>query len=226
MAKVLILSTAHSALGDTGKKTGVWLEELAAPYYALKGKGHSVTVASLDGKPIPIDPGSEPEGENAAEAAVRFRSDGAALAQLQSPARLEDQSPDDFDAVFIPGGHGAVWDLADSRAVADFLADMWSNGKVLASVCHGPAAFVGVEVDGAPLVKGRKVSAFTDSEEDSTGLTDVVPFLLESRLRELGAEFYGAADYTPQAVSDGRLITGQNPMSSDRVAELLLAALE
>lgn len=225
MSNVLILSTAHGDLGDTGKKTGVWLEELAAPYYALKGAGHSVTIASIDGNAIPIDPGSEPDGEDAADVAQRFRSDGAALSQLESPASLGDQSAGDFDAIYIPGGHGAVFDLAGSQAVADFLADAWKQGKIIASVCHGPAAFVGVEIDGEPLVKGKKVSAFTDSEEDASGLTDVVPFLLESRLRELGADFRKADDYTPQAVADGRLITGQNPMSSEKVAQLLTQQL-
>lgn len=218
MSKILILSTAHGELGDTGNKTGVWLEELAAPYYALRDAGHEVTVATIGGAPIPVDPNSEPEGEGAA---ARFKDDPDAMALLRKPADLSDLSPDSFDAVFVPGGHGAVWDLAASGEVADFLAETWRQEKPLASVCHGPAAFVGVEIDGVPLVKGRKVSAFTDSEEEGTGLQNVVPFLLESRLRELGADFQPGPDMQPKAVVDGRLITGQNPMSSEEVARLL-----
>jgi len=218
MSKILILSTAHARLGDTGNKTGLWLEELAAPYYILRDAGHEVTVATIGGAPIPVDPNSEPEGEGAA---ARFEDDPAAMALLTGPANLSDLSPDAFDAVFVPGGHGAVWDLAGSDEVARFLAETWQQGKPLASVCHGPAAFVGVEIDGVPLVKGRKVSAFTDSEEEGTGLQDVVPFLLESRLRELGADFQPGPDMQPKAVADGRLITGQNPMSSEEVARLL-----
>ncbi len=223
MSKILILSTAHAALGETGNRTGVWLEELAAPYYALKDAGHEITVATLGGKPIPVDPNSEPQGDGAD---ARFKKDGAAMALLDAPASLSDQQPADFDAVLIPGGHGAVWDLAASDEVAQFLSAAWEQGKVLASVCHGPAAFVGVEVGGEPLVKGRKVSAFTDSEEKGTGLETVVPFLLETRLRELGADFQPGPDMEPKAVQDGRLISGQNPMSSDRVAELLIAQLD
>lgn len=223
MSKILILSTAHAELGDTGNKTGVWLEELAVPYYALKDAGHDVTVATIGGAPIPVDPNSEPEGDGAD---ARFEADEAAMEILSSPAALSEQDPSAFDAVFVPGGHGAVWDLAASDEVARFLSAAWADGKVLASVCHGPAAFVGVEADGRPLVKGRKVSAFTDSEEEGTGLKDVVPFLLETRLRELGADFQPGPDMEPKAVEDGRLITGQNPMSSGKVAELLVARLK
>lgn len=225
MSKILFLSTAHDQLGDTDHKTGVWLEELAVPYYALKDAGHDVVVATLGGAPIPIDPNSQPEGDDVPEAVRRFQQDAEAQAVLKKPAKLSDQSPEALDAVFIPGGHGACWDLASSPEVARFLSEVWQKGKLLASVCHGPAALVGVEVDGAPLVKGRKVSAFTDSEEEATGLTDVVPFLLETRLRELGADFQAAGDWQPHAVVDGRLITGQNPMSSEAVAKLLLEKL-
>lgn len=170
-----------------------------------------------------MDPNSEPQGDGAD---ARFKKDAAAMALLEAPASLSDQRSGDFDAVFIPGGHGAVWDLASSDEVAQFLSAAWEKGKVLASVCHGPAAFVGVEVNGEPLVKGRKVSAFTDSEEKGTGLEAVVPFLLETRLRELGADFQPGPDMEPKAVQDGRLISGQNPMSSDKVAELLIAQLD
>lgn len=225
MAHVLIISTAHDTLGDTGNKTGVWLEELAAPYYALLDAGHDVTVATLAGDPIPVDPASEP-GDDGAETARRFKADEAAMARLSDPKSLSDVSPESFDAVYIPGGHGAVWDLSASDELAAFLAMVWVQEKPIASVCHGPAALVRVEIDGQPLVYDKRVAAFTDSEEKGTGLTDVVPFLLETRLSQLGAQIHKAGDMQPNAVADGRLITGQNPMSSDKVAELLVAALD
>lgn len=225
MSKVLILSTAHGQMGDTGNKTGVWLEELAVPYYALKDAGHEVVVASIGGATIPVDPNSEPEGDDANETAKKFRNNADDMALLENPQSLADQNAADYDAVFVPGGHGAVWDLASSTDVAEFLSEAWSKDKVLASVCHGPAAFVGVHDGDAPLVKGRKVAAFTDSEEEATGLQEVVPFLLETRLRELGADMQIGADWQPKAVADGRLITGQNPMSSEEVAKLLVEKL-
>ncbi|TRD23303.1 type 1 glutamine amidotransferase domain-containing protein [Palleronia caenipelagi] len=226
MSKILIISTAHSEMGDTGEKTGLWLEELAAPYYALKDGGHDVTVATLGGKTIPIDPNSDPEQNDAGEAAERFAKDADAMAILNAPAVLAEQDLATYDAVFVPGGHGVVWDLADSDEVADLLSRAWKADKIIASVCHGPGALVGVEVDGAPLVRGKAVSAFTNSEEETTGLTGVVPFLLETRLRELGADLRKGPDFKPHAVRDGRLITGQNPQSSVKVAELLIDALQ
>ncbi|MFC3612131.1 type 1 glutamine amidotransferase domain-containing protein [Lutimaribacter marinistellae] len=221
MSKILIISTAHDALGNTGNKTGVWLEELAEPYYTLTDAGHEVAIASIGGAPIPIDPNSEPEQDDSSEAARRFKGDNAAMALLQAPANLSDQKAAEYDAVFIPGGHGAVWDLASSEEVAVTLAKAWEAEKIIASVCHGPAALVGVEVQGRPLVQGMKVSAFTDAEEKAMGLEEVVPFLLETRLRELGAEFQPGDNFQPKAVADGRLITGQNPSSSKEVASLL-----
>ncbi|MHA3977537.1 type 1 glutamine amidotransferase domain-containing protein [Halovulum sp. GXIMD14794] len=226
MAKILILSTAHEAMGETGKKTGVWYEELATPYYAFTDAGHDVHVATLDGSAIPIDPNSDETGADAPESVTRFRGDDAAQSALNAPAKLSDFTPESVDAVYIPGGHGAMWDLAESDALAAFLRDAWEAGKVVASVCHGPAAFVNFrDAKGEPVVKGRKVAAFTDSEENAVGLADVVPFLLETRLRELGAEFDGVADWQPHAVADGKLVTGQNPASSGPAADLVLKAL-
>lgn len=226
MAKILILSTAHDAMGETGKKTGVWYEELATPYYAFTDAGHEVHVATLDGSAIPIDPNSDETGADAPESVIRFRGDDAAQSVLNAPAKLSNFTPESVDAVYIPGGHGAMWDLAESDALAAFLRDAWEAGKVVASVCHGPAAFVNFrDANGEPVVKGRKVAAFTDSEENAVGLADVVPFLLETRLRELGAEFDGVADWQPHAVADGKLVTGQNPASSGPAADLVLKAL-
>lgn len=226
MAKILILSTAHDAMGETGKKTGVWYEELATPYYAFQDAGHEVHVATLDGSPIPIDPNSDETGQDAPESVTRFRGDQQAQSALEAPRKLAEFTAGGIDAVYIPGGHGAMWDLAESDQLAGFLRDAWESGKIVASVCHGPAAFVNFrDAAGAPVVKGRKVAAFTDSEESAVGLADVVPFLLETRLRELGPEFDGIADWQPHAVADGRLITGQNPASSGPAADLVLKAL-
>lgn len=226
MAKILILSTAHDAMGDTGKKTGVWYEELATPYYAFRDADHEVHVATLDGSPIPIDPNSDETGEDAPASVTRFRADPQAQKVLEAPAKLDDFSAESVDAVYIPGGHGAMWDLVKSDALAAFLRDVWEGDKVVASVCHGPAAFVHFrDAAGEPVVSGRKVAAFTNSEEDAVGLSDVVPFLLETTLRDLGAKIDSVEDWQPHAVADGKLITGQNPASSGPAAELVLKAL-
>jgi putative intracellular protease/amidase len=226
MAKILILSTATSQMGGSGKPTGVWFEELATPYYVFRDAGHEVTVATLGGKTIPIDPNSDATGDDAPASVARFRDDRQAMATLEAPSDLGKLDPADFHAVYVPGGHGAMWDLAESEEAARFLSAAWNGGKVVASVCHGPAAFVEVrDADGEHLVKGRTVSAFTDSEERGVGLDGAVPFLLESRLRDQGAVFESAADWQPHAVADGRLITGQNPASSAPAAKLVLEAL-
>lgn len=226
MARILILSTASEVLGETGKPTGVWYEELATPYYAFTDAGHEVTLVTLGGKAVPIDPNSDATGEDAPASVSRFRDDEAASALLAAPAKLEDQDIASYEALYIPGGHGAMYDLAESDLVAEVIGKAWDQGKIVASVCHGPAAFAkATDADGAPIVKGRKVSAFTDSEENAVGLADTVPFLLETRLRELGAEFEGGADWQPHSVADGRLVTGQNPASSEGAAEKVLALL-
>ncbi|TMV91191.1 type 1 glutamine amidotransferase domain-containing protein [Thioclava sp. BHET1] len=226
MARILILSTAAEALGDTGKSTGVWYEELATPYYAFLDAGHEVKLVTLAGKPVPIDPNSDVTGDDAPASVTRFREDAAASALLANPGRLEDEDVTAYDALYIPGGHGAMYDLAESDVAAKAIGAAWDGGKVVASVCHGPAAFAKVvDKDGVSIVKGRKVSAFTDSEERGVGLADAVPFLLETRLRELGAKFESVGDWQPHAVVDGRLVTGQNPASSEAAAEKVLALL-
>ncbi|MCE0505878.1 type 1 glutamine amidotransferase domain-containing protein [Roseivivax sp. GX 12232] len=227
MARILILSTASDVLGETGKSTGVWYEELATPYYAFLDAGHEVTLVTLGGKSVPIDPNSDATGEDAPASVTRFREDATATARLEAPGKLEDQDIAEYDALYIPGGHGAMYDLAESDLVAKVIGSAWDQGKVVASVCHGPAAFSkAVDASGAPIVKGRKVSAFTDSEERGVGLAEAMPFLLESRLRELGADFEGVEDWQPHAVADGRLVTGQNPASSEGAAEKVLALLK
>jgi len=226
MARILILSTAATALGDTGKSTGVWYEELAAPYYALLDAGHEVKLVTIGGKAIPIDPGSDVTGDDAPASVTRFRTDADAMARLEAPGRIEDEDVTVYDALYIPGGHGAMFDLAESDLVAKAIGRAWDAGKVVASVCHGPAAFAKVvDANGDPIVKGRKVSAFTDSEEHAVGLVEAVPFLLETRLRELGAEFESVDDWQPYAVADGQLVTGQNPASSEAAAQKVLALL-
>lgn len=224
---ILMIVTSHGLLGGTGKSTGVWFEELATPYYALRDAGIQVEIVSIDGGPVPIDPGSlKPEGQN--EPSVeRFLKDAEAMAQVTSSRPLSAVRAADYDAVFLPGGHGVMWDLPTSELLARQLSEAWTAGKTLAAVCHGPAGLVNVvDADGRPIVAGRQVSAFTDTEEAAVGLTDTVPFLLETRLRGLGAVIVSGPDFKPQAVRDGRLITGQNPASSAAVAELLLEVLK
>lgn len=226
MARILILSTASDVLGETGKPTGVWYEELATPYYAFLDAGHQVKLVTLGGKAVPIDPNSDVTGDDAPASVTRFRADAEATALLENPGKLEDEDVTTYDALYIPGGHGAMYDLATSDLVAKVIGTAWDNGKVVASVCHGPAAFAKAkDANGDPIVKGRKVSAFTDSEEGGVGLADAVPFLLETRLRELGANFESVADWQPHAVADGQLVTGQNPASSEAAAEKVLALL-
>lgn len=224
--KILMIITSHPTLGDTGKPTGFWAEELAAPYYALADAGAQITLASPSGGRAPIDPGSlKPVGQN--EPIVeRFLADDDLQARLAQTPRAADFDGAAFDAVFFPGGHGTMWDLPHDAGVTQCVEQAFAEGKVVASVCHGAAGLVSARrPDGQPIVKDRKVNAFTNAEEKAVGLEGVVPFLLESRLRELGGEFVGTEDWQPFAVQDGQLITGQNPQSSTRVAELVLQAL-
>ncbi len=237
--KVLVVATSHDQMGSTGHRTGVWLEELATPYYALLDGGADVTLVSIKGGAIPWDPRSLPAeaGEGPGEkpeeqqqevpASVhRFLSDGGAMqTALNSPA-LASVDPGSFDAVFLPGGHGPMWDAANDETLARFVGTMFGQGKVVAAVCHGPAGLVKAKgQDGRPVVAGRRVSAFTNTEEEAVGLTKVVPFLLEDRLKELGGRFERGPDWQPFAVQDGNLITGQNPQSSELVARHVLTAL-
>lgn len=224
MTKILIVTTSHAKMGDTGKSTGLWFEELATPYWSFRDAGADVTIASIAGGKVPIDATSM-EGE-IAESVRRFQADAEAMRQLEHSLPVAEARVEDYDAVFLPGGHGTMWDLPDSGALVRLLEAAWTGGKAVAAVCHGPAGLVNVkDADGRPIVEGRRVSSFTDSEEKAVGLVDAVPFLLETRLRELGGQFDGAPDFQPFAVRDGQLVTGQNPASSEEVARLTLEAV-
>jgi putative intracellular protease/amidase len=225
--KILMVLTSHATMGDTGQPTGVWFEELSTPYYAFIDAGVEVDLASINGGPVPIDPGSQaPEGQNPASV-ERFLKDKAAMAKLQASTSVDTVTDTQYAAIFLPGGHGTMWDLPGSTALATLLSNAWTHGKVVAAVCHGPAGLVNVKnADGKPLVAGKRVSAFTNAEEDAAGKTDKVPFLLESRIRELGAKYESGPNFQPFAVRDGNLVTGQNPASSQKVAELTLEAVK
>jgi putative intracellular protease/amidase len=224
--RILMVLTSNSRLGSTGKTTGLWAEELAVPYYALTEAGAQVTLASPLGGRAPIDPGSLKEKGQNDPAVERLLADTAVMAQVEATRPVADLRMDNFDAVFFPGGHGTMWDLPASDAVTRLVEAAARQQKLIAAVCHGVAGLVSAKgPDGRPLVAGKRVNSFTDAEEAQAGLADAVPFLLESRLRELGAHFEGAPNWQPFALRDGQLITGQNPQSSAAVADLLLAAL-
>ena len=223
---VLFGLTSHDKLGDTGKKTGFWIEEFASPYYFLTDKGVEVTLASPAGGLPPIDPTSD-KPENQTEATIRFKADEPLQEKLSRTLPLAEVSADDFDAVFYPGGHGPLWDLAESADSARLIESFYNLQKPVALVCHAPAALKNVKnQDGEPLVKGKKVTGFANSEEDLVQLTEVVPFLVEDMLKQNGGIYSKAGDFEPYALEDGLLITGQNPASSEKVAELLLEKLQ
>lgn len=223
--KVLIVLTSHDELGDTGEKTGFWLEELAAPYYHLLDAGADITLASPKGGQPPLDPKSSlPDFQT--DATRRFDDDAEAQQALATTAPLASVSADDFDAVFYPGGHGPLWDLAsDSHSIA-LIEAFAAQSKPVAAVCHASAVLNEVKTPaGEPLVAGKRVTGFSNSEESAVGLSDVVPFLVEDRLKERGGRYESTDDWAPLAIVDGQLITGQNPASSEKVAEALLEAL-
>ena len=223
--KILMVLTSHDQLGNTGKKTGFWLEEFAAPYYVFKDAGAEITLASPLGGQPPLDPTSDaPDAQTAAT--TRFKADPAAQAVLGTTVKLRDVSAADFDAVFYPGGHGPLWDLAENAFSIRVIESMLAAGKPVAAVCHAPGALRHAKAaDGSPLVKGKRVAGFTNTEEQAAGLTDVVPFLVEDMLKENGGSYSKAADWQPHVVTDGLLITGQNPASSGPAATALLALL-
>lgn len=224
--RILFVLTSHDQLGNTGKKTGFWIEEFATPYYFFKDKGIEVVVATPRGGQAPIDPKSnEPAFQT--EATKRYFNDQSAQALLSKTFKLSALKAGNFDAVFYPGGHGPMWDLANDAGSMKLILDFYNSKKPLAFVCHGPAALVNVkDQHGQYLLKGKKVSSFCNSEEEAVQLTNVVPFSLESKLRERGAEYVKAADWSAFAVVDGWLVTGQNPQSSQLVAQKLLALLK
>jgi len=223
--KILMVLTSHDKLGDTGRKTGFWLEELAAPYYAFKDAGAEIVLASPLGGNPPLDPKSnEPDFQT--EFTHRFEADADAVAQLATTVRLDSVSQAEFDAVFYPGGHGPLWDLAEDKHSIALIESFFSAGKNIAFVCHAPGVLRHVKTpDGSPLVAGRQVTGFTNTEEEAVGLTRVVPFLVEDELIAKGGIYSKGADWSSYVVTDGLLITGQNPGSSAAAAVQLLDQL-
>ncbi len=223
--KILMVLTSHDRLGDTGHKTGFWLEEFAAPYYVFKDTGAEIVVASPKGGQPPLDPKSDaPDAQTAAT--VRFNEDADALSALATTKRLKDVVDAEFDAVFYPGGHGPMWDLAEDADSIRLIEQTFSAGKPVAAVCHGPAVFRHTRgALGEPLVKDKRVTGFSNEEEAAVGLTDVVPFSLEDVLKQNGARYERGAVWLSYVVTDGRLVTGQNPASSEAAAEDVLRLL-
>ncbi|KAF6682767.1 MULTISPECIES: type 1 glutamine amidotransferase domain-containing protein [Pantoea] len=223
--KILMVLTSHDELGTTGKKTGFWLEELAAPYYAFLDAGVEITLASPKGGQPPLDPKSD-EPDSQTDETRRFHADSAAQAVLASTVKLDTVDQEAFDAVFYPGGHGPLWDLANDKHSISLIEQTQQAGKPVALVCHAPGVLRDVKnADGTPLVKGKKVTGFTNSEEEGVGLTEVVPFLVEDVLKQNGGLYSRGDDWQSYTVQDGLLITGQNPGSSAETAKVLLASL-
>ncbi|WP_408096554.1 type 1 glutamine amidotransferase domain-containing protein [Peredibacter sp. HCB2-198] len=223
--KIAMVLTSHDQLGNTGKSTGFWLEEFASPYYVFKDAGVDITLLTPKGGQPPVDPKSD-DPENQTESTRRFKDDSEAQKLLASTKKLTDVRFDDYDAIFYPGGHGPMWDLANNKDSIRFIEAMANAGKPVAAVCHGPVAMVNAkDKSGAPLLKGKTITAFTDSEEEAVGLTKVVPFLLEDSIKEQGANFKRGKDWGPYVVEDGNIITGQNPASSAEAAQKLLRKL-
>jgi putative intracellular protease/amidase len=221
---ILMVMTSHDQLGNTGQKTGLWLEEFAAPYFVFRDAGVNITLASPKGGRPPIDPKSDLP-ENLTPAMARFKNDNAANHAFSHTAKLADMRAGDFDTVFYPGGHGPLWDLAESPISIALLESFYNSGKFIALVCHAPGVLHRVNCEGKPLVKGKRVTGFTNSEEEEVKLTQVVPFLVEDELKRLGGHFESAPNWQSFVVVDERLITGQNPASSTAVAQTLLKSL-
>jgi putative intracellular protease/amidase len=222
--KILMVLTSHDQLGNTGRKTGFWLEEFAAPYFVFRDAGVQLTLASPKGGQPPVDPKSDIP-ENQTSAMARFKQDKIAQNDLAHTVKLADMKSEDFDTVFYVGGHGPMWDLAESPVSVALLESFYNSGKPIALVCHSPGVLRHVTYKGEPLVKGKRVTGFTNGEEAEVQLTHVVPFLVENELLRLGATFEKLADWQPFSVVDGRLITGQNPASSTAAAQNLLGLL-
>lgn len=219
--RILLIATSHASLGDTGRKTGLWLEELAAPYMALKGHT-KIEIATPSGGRPPIDPRSE---EEPTEDMKAFMEDEHAMGKLAQTRRLDRLGDEVFDAVLVVGGHGPMWDLPSSLA-SEQLSKTYGRKAVVAAVCHGPAAFIGaVKPNGDPLIRGHRITAFSNQEENDVGLSDVVPFSLEDRLLDLGARYEAGPAWKPHVIRDGHVVTGQNPASARGVAQEILAAL-
>lgn len=222
--KILQVLTSHDQLGNTGRKTGFWLEEGAAPYFVFRDAGVEVTLASPKGGQPPIDPKSDLP-ENQTPAMARFKKDEKAMKDFANTLKLADMKTEDFDTVFYSGGHGPLWDLAESPVSIALLESFYNSGKPIALVCHSPGVLRHVTYQGAPLVKGKHVTGFTNGEEEAVQLTKVVPFLVEDELLRLGAIFEKKANWQPFCITDGRLVTGQNPASSTATAHALLTLM-
>ncbi|MEM7549828.1 MAG: type 1 glutamine amidotransferase domain-containing protein [Bacteroidota bacterium] len=224
--KVLFVLTSHDELGNTGEKTGFWVEEFAAPYYFLKDKGVDVTLASPIGGQPPIDPKSELE-DFQTPSTKRFNDDEETQSILANTHKLSEVNADDYDAIFYPGGHGPLWDLSEDENSIGLIEEFYKDDKPIAAVCHAPAIFKNAKkTDGNPIVDGKKVTGFSNTEEEAVQLTDVVPFLVEDMLAEKGGIYSKGKDWSAYALEDGLLVTGQNPASSELVAEMLLKKLE
>ncbi|WP_286858157.1 MULTISPECIES: type 1 glutamine amidotransferase domain-containing protein [Sphingobacterium] len=224
--KVLVVLTSHDQLGDTGAKTGFWVEEFAAPYYVMADAGVTITIASPKGGQPPIDPKSAmPDFQTAAT--KRFDADMELQNKLANSIVLTAVNEQDYDAIFYPGGHGPLWDLANDKTSIALIESFWKHNKPVAAVCHAPGVFRFVKnTDGSPLVQGKRVTGFSNSEEEAVQLTNVVPFLVEDELVKLGGKYSKGADWSSHVIKDGKLITGQNPGSSEETARELLALLE
>ncbi|CAM4138379.1 type 1 glutamine amidotransferase domain-containing protein [Gillisia hiemivivida] len=226
MKNILFVLTSNDKMGDTDNKTGFWIEEFAAPYYILTDAGYNVTLASPKGGQPPIDPNSATE-DAATEDTKRFDKDKKTQEVLASTKKLEDVDQKDFDAVFYPGGHGLLWDLVENKTSKKLIESFLANDKPISFVCHAPAILKNIQdTEGNALVKGKKVTGFTNGEEEAVQLTDVVPFLIEDMMKEKGADYSKIGDWEPYALEDGLLITGQNPASSSKVAKLLMEKLK
>ena len=224
--RALFLLTSHTQLGDTGRETGFYYDEMAAPYWTIRDLGWEITIASIAGGPGSPDPKTIVDPQERPPSVARFMEDSKAMKQLRDTMRASDVEGSEFNCVFLPGGHGAMWDF-DSDTVGQIITDAWTAGAVIGAVCHGPSGLLRAkEIDGTPLVRGKRVNSFTNHETEQIELLGVEPFLLESRLSELGGLFECSANFTPHATQDVRLITGQNPQSTEAVCHLLKESLE
>ena len=224
--RILMVLTSHDQLGNTGHKTGFWLEEFASPYYVFRDANADITLASPEGGQPPLDPKSD-EADFQTDATRRFKEDADAQAALANTQKLADVSPENFDAVFYPGGHGPLWDLAEDNNSIALIESMYGSGKPVAAVCHAPAVLKNAKAsDGSPLVNGKSLTGFSNSEENAVQLSEVVPFLLEDELKGKGGNYSKGEDWHPYTITDGNLITGQNPASSELAAKAVLEMLK
>jgi putative intracellular protease/amidase len=224
--KALLILTSHTELGTTGRGTGFYYDEMATPYWALVDAGFDVDIASVKGGEAPPDPKTLVAPDKRPPMVARFMADAGAMEKLRTTPKAEDMDGKAYQCVFLPGGHGTMWDF-DTDTIGKIVSDAWAAGAMVGAVCHGPSGLLQAKrPDGEPLVKGLRVNSFTDAETDQIGLVGIEPFLLESRLRDLGAKFECSGNFTSHAVRDGRLVTGQNPQSTEAIAKLLIEAID